>query len=294
MNFSLKTKYFLLFFTIHFYAAGSLSAQEYADMDWRDRMKLLVYTPRYFGPNAFRIQELNSGRLSTRWELEVRGEYHYYTGDKTKNLFGRLYIPVANGKAGIEISGVVYETYLTDEKTKQERNAVANSPPITCTGDLIITSYYQLLQSDKICDISVSGTLKTASGNRLCDARYTDAASYWFEMTAGRNLLQTADESVALRAQGMLGFYCWMTNDLVHRQNDALLYGYGGSLKWKNLTMAANWSGFHGYMKKGDRPVLFRSKMEFEMKKNILSLRYNHGIRDFLYDTYSVAIIRCF
>jgi hypothetical protein len=181
-----------------------------------------------------------------------------------------------------------------DNKTRQERNAVEYAPPITCRGDFIISSFYQVLQSDQVCDIAVSGTLKTASGNRLCDARYTDAASYWFEMTAGRNLIQTADKSIALRAQGMIGFYCWMTNDLVHRQNDAILYGYGGNLKLKNLTLAANWSGFHGYLKKGDRPVLFRSKLDFEVKKNILSLRYNHGIRDFLYDTYSVGLIRCF
>ena len=294
MNFFSKTKFPVLFLAIYICNVGSLLAQAYEDMDWRDRMALLVYSPRYFGPNAFRIQELHSGRLSARWEIEVRGEYHYYVGDQTKNIFGRLYIPIAAGKAGIEISGVAYETYLMDQKTLQERNAIATQPPITCKGDLIISAFYRLLQSDKVCDISASGTLKTASGNRLCDARYTDAASYWFEMTAGRNLLQTADQSIALRAQGMIGFYCWMTNDMVHRQNDAILYGYGGNLKLKNLTLAANWSGFHGYMKKGDRPVIFRSKLDFELKNNILSLRYNHGIRNFLYDTYSVGLIRCF
>jgi len=294
MHFFSKIKYFLLLFAIHIYSNDSLFAQEYDDMDWRERMKLLVYKPLYFGPNAFRIQELHSGSLSLRWEIEVRGEYHYYVGDQTKNIFGRLYIPIANGKAGVEIRGVIYETYLMDEATQHERNAVASQPPVYCRGDIIISSYYQLLRSDQVCDISISGSLKTTTGNRLCDARYTDAASYWFEMTTGRNLLQTADQSIALRAQGMIGFYCWMTNDLVHRQNDALLYGYGGSLKLKSATLAANWSGFHGYMKHGDRPVLFRSKLDFEVKKNILSLRYNHGIRDFLYDTYSVGLIRCF
>ena len=294
MKFPSKIQYILLFLFIHLLSTNFLLAQEYEDMDWRDRMKLLVYTPRYFGPNAFRIQELNSGILSTRWAIEVRGEYHYYIGDQTKDIFGRLYIPIANGKAGIEISGVVYETYLMDKKTQQERNAVDYHPPITCNGDFIISSYYQLLQNDKVCDISVSGTLKTASGNRLCDARYTDAAAYWFEMTVGRMFLQTADKSIAFRLQGMLGFYCWMTNDLIHRQNDAILYGYGGHLKLKNLTLATNWSGFHGYIKNGDRPVIFRSKLDFEVKNNILSLRYNHGIRDFLYDTYSVGLIRCF
>ena len=294
MHFFFKIRFLLLLFALHLFNIDSLFSQEYDEMPWRDRMELLVYVPRYFGPNAFRIQELNSGLLSKRVEVEVRGEYHYYIGDQTKNIFGRLYIPVANGKAGVEIRGVAYETYRTDEETKQERNAVDTHPPITCMGDLIISAYYQLLESDKLCDISVSGTLKTASGNRLCDARYTDAASYWFEMTAGRTLLQTADRAIALRAQGMLGFYCWMTNDMVHRQNDAILYGYGGSFKLKNLTLATNISGFHGYINKGDRPVIFRTKLDFEVKKNILSLRFNHGIQDFLYDTYSVGIIRCF
>ena len=294
MNFFSKTKYFLLLFTHFVYSTGSLLAQEYDDMYWRDRVTLLVYAPRYFGPNAFRIQELNSGRLSSRREIEVRGEYHYYVGDQTKNIFGRLYIPIANGKAGVEISGVAYETYLMDDETRKERNAVELQSPMATYGDFIISSFYQVLQSDTWCDITLSGNLKTASGRRLCDARFTDAASYWFEMTAGRDILQTADKSITLRLQGMIGFYCWMTNDMVHRQNDALLYGYGGSLKWKYLTIDANLSGFHGYMKRGDRPVIFRSKVDFEWKKNILSLRYNHGIKDFLYDTYSVGLIRCF
>jgi len=271
-----------------------LSAQQIEETDWREQMKLLNYSPRYFGPNAFRIHDLQSGRLGTRWEIEVRGEYHYFSGDPTKDLFGRLYIPIANGKAGIEISGVVVETYLTDEVTQKERHAAENQPLFTCTGDLIITSFYQALQSDQWCDLTFSGSLKTASGNRLCDARYTDAASYWFEMTAGRYLFQTADQRFSFRLQGMIGFYCWMTNDLVHRQNDAILYGYGGSLNILNLSLSANWSGFYGYKNDGDRPVIFRSKLNYEYKKNILSLRYNHGIRDFIYDTYSVGYIRCF
>jgi hypothetical protein len=294
MKFLFKLTYGLLFLILHLCNTDSLFAQEDEYVDWRDKMKLLVYSPRYFGPNAFRLPDLHSGRLGTRWEFEVRGEYHYYTGDQTKNLFARLYIPIANGKAGVEIRGVAVETYLMDDATRDERHAAENQPPFTCMGDFIISSYYQILQSDTWCDIIVSGNLKTTSGNRLCDARYTDAAAYWFEMTAGRNLLQTADKSIAFRLQGMIGFYCWMTNDMVHRQNDAVLYGFGSSLNIKNLSLAANWTGFHGYLNNGDRPMIFRTKLNYEYKKNILSLRYNHGVRDFLYDTYSVGLIRCF
>ena len=269
-----------------------LAQEDY--VDWREQMKDLIYSPHYFGPNAFRLPDLHSGRLGARWEIEVRGEYHYYTGDQTKDIFGRLYIPIANGKAGIEIKGVAVETYLMDEATQAERHAYDREPPFTCMGDFIISSFYQVVQSDRWVDIAVSCNLKTTSGNRLCDARYTDAAAYWFEMTAGRNLLQTADKSIVFRLQGMIGFYCWMTNDIIHRQNDAILSGFGGSLKIINLSLAADWSGFKGYRINGDRPMVFRSKLNFELKKNILSLRYNHGIKDFLYDTYSVGYIRCF
>ena len=294
MKLLLKIKYGLLLLIIHFFTAEILIAQEDEYIDWREQMKLLVYSPRYFGPNAFRLPDLHNGRLGTRWEIESRGEYHYYAGDQTKNFFARLYIPIANGKAGVEISGVIVETYLMDKETRDERHAFECEPPFTCNGDVIISSYYQVLKSDKWCDIAVSGNLKTTTGNRLCDARYTDAASYWFEMTSGRNLFQTADNSITIRFQGMIGFYCWMTNDMVHRQNDALLYGYGGSLNIKNLFLSANWTGFHGYKKNGDRPVVFRTKLNYKYKKNIISLRYNHGIRDFLYDTYTVGYIRCF
>ena len=50
---------------------------------WRDKTELLIYSPRFFCPNAFPIPEMRDGRVSERYEVEVRGEYHYYTGDKT-------------------------------------------------------------------------------------------------------------------------------------------------------------------------------------------------------------------
>ena len=232
------------------------------DEEWRERMKLLIYTPRYFGPNAFPISELRSGRIGTRWELELRGEYHYCTGDKTSDLFARLFIPIAHGKAGVEIAGVVTENYETTEAVKLERRAAETKPPFRCYGDVLIHSFYQVLRSDRWCDLMVSANLKTASGGRLADARYTDAASYWFDLTAGRNLLRNADGSAALRLQGLLGFYCWMTNDLVHRQNDALLYGFGMSAKLYNVSLAADYSGFYGYKNNGDYPVTLRTKFE--------------------------------
>ncbi|MDR2041227.1 MAG: hypothetical protein LBP98_02785 [Tannerella sp.] len=261
---------------------------------WREQTKLLIYAPRYFGANAFPLPELRSGKTGKRYEIELRGEYHYYTGDRTKDVYARLFVPFAKGRAGLEVSGVIREDYLTTEETKEARHAVENRPPIPCYGDVIVSSFYQLLQSDQWCDLMLGCSLKTASGGRLCDARYTDAATYWFDLTAGRDLVRSADHSAFLRVQGMIGFYCWMTNDLVHRQNDATLYGLGLGAGYKNVLLTCDYAGFYGYRHVGDHAVSLRYKFNYEYKKNILSLRFRYGMKDHLFDTYSAAYIRCF
>jgi hypothetical protein len=266
-----------------------LSAQ-----DWRETTKELIYTPRYFGPNAFPLPELQSGSIPARWEVEIRGESHTYTGDNTKDLYARLFIPVVKGRVGIELCGVVVEDYKMTRETADERHAFATESPITCYGDLIVNSYFQFLKSDKWCDITLCTNLKTASGGRLCDARYIDAAAYGFNLMFSRNLYWNATHTFALSMQGMTGFYCWMTNDLVHRQNDAFLYAAGGSATYRNASFSVDYSGFSGYKNNGDRPAMLRTKFNFEYRQNILSLRFRHGMKDFLYNTYSVAYIRCF
>jgi hypothetical protein len=268
-----------------------LQAQDEA---WQEQMKLLIYAPRYFGPNAFPLPELRDGSVSDRYEIELRGEYHFNPGDRTKDLFGRLFIPFAGGRAGVEISGVIEEDYETSDAVRDERHAIEKRPPIRCYGDAVISSFYRILRSDRWFDATVSSSLKTASGGRLCDARYTDAAAYWFDLTAGRDLVRSTDRSAFIRLQAMVGFYCWMTNNMVHRQNDATLFGAGLSAGYRNLLFACDYSGFDGYRNEGDYPVAFRYKLNYEYKKNILSLRYRHGMKDNIYDFYSVGYIRCF
>lgn len=265
-----------------------------ADESWREQMKDLIYSPRYFGPNALPIPELRSGRIDTRWEAEVRGEYHHYKGDDTKDLYARLFIPIANGLAGVELYGVIREDYKMTDETRKERHAVETEPPVGCHGDFIISSFYQVLRNEKWCDIMVSANFKTASGNRVCDARYTDAGAYWFDASFGRNMYQNADKTASIRLQMMAGFYCWMTNDLIHRQNDAFMYGIGTSGHYKFASLSVDFSGYHGYKDNGDSPMALRTKLNFEYKKNILSFRYKHGMKDNLYDSYSIGYIRCF
>jgi hypothetical protein len=279
-----------LFCILFLFLTASPSSAE----DWRDKMELIIYSPRYFGPNAFPMPEMRNGDVGRRIEAELRGEYHYYKGDKTKDIYARVLVPFVKGRAGVEVSLIVREKYKMLPETKDERFAAETEWPTGCTGDLIFTSFFQVLRSEKWADIVLSGTIKTASGNRLADARFTDAAAYWFDLNIARNLWKSTDGLASLRMQILGGFYCWMTNDRVYRQNDAIAYGGGLTGTYKNFILASNISGIRGYKNNGDRPIHWQNKLSYELKKNILTFRYTHGMKDRLYESYSLGYTRCF
>ncbi len=271
-----------------------LLSTQFAKADWRDNMENLIYSPRYFGPTAFPFPELRSGLSPTRYEVELRGQYHHYSGDKTKDLYARVLLPIFKGKAGVEVSCIIVEDYKLTPETRDERYAVETESPISYNGDIVVSAFFQILKSKKWMDVLASMTLKTASGSRVCDARYTDAAAYWFDVNVGRDLWKNQSGTATLRAQALVGFYCWMTNNIVHRQNDAISYGGGLTGTYRNFTLSTDLTGFHGYENNGDRPLILRNNLRYEFKKNIVSFRYNHGMKDYLYDNFSLGYIRCF
>jgi hypothetical protein len=276
-------------FTIIFIQNGKAQNES-----WREEMKNLIYSPRYFGPNAFPMPIMRDGLVSDRYEVELRGEYHYYTGDQTWDLVGRLLLPFFRGKAGIEVNWCFKEKYKLTLETKEERHAARANGPNNYSGDIVIGSFFQILKNEKWMDIVISANIKTASGGCLSDARFTDAATYWFDVNIGRNLWKSVDGKSSIRMQLLAGFYCWTTNSMVHRQNDAIAYGGGITGKYKGFTLSTDLSGFRGYENNGDRPIHWRNNLRYEIKKNIISFRYTHGIKDNLYDSYSLGYIRCF
>ncbi|MCS2919816.1 hypothetical protein NXW71_20150 [Parabacteroides merdae] len=211
---------------------------------WRDKTELLIYSPRYFGPNAFPIPEMRDGQVSERYEVEVRGEYHYYTGDKTWDIVGRALLPFFRGRAGIEVNWCFKEKYKMTPETRDERFAVDTESPIKYNGDIVISSFFQVLKSEKWVDATISANIKTASGGRLCDARFTDAASYWFDVNMGRNLWKSADGKASIRMQALAGFYCWMTNDMVHRRTTPSHTESGSPVNTEASRSPPTWPGF--------------------------------------------------
>ena len=105
--------------------------------DGSDRMENLIYSPRYFGPNAFPMPTLRDGQVSQWYEAELRGEYHAYTGDKTWDLRGRLLLPFFRGRAGVEIDWCFKEKYKMTPETRDERFAAGTEGGKGCRRQLL-------------------------------------------------------------------------------------------------------------------------------------------------------------
>ena len=256
--------------------------------DWRDRMDSLIYSPKFFGPNAFPIPELIAGKISNEYEIGVRFDYHSAEGDNTRDFYARGHIPFGT-KAALEVSGVFYEKYRTSEKIKEERYAawMELQGNDLCYGDITITSMFQVLESDKWFDAMIFAGIKTASGNRLSDARHTDAASYWVGVDIGKNIFQSEKRDRYLRLGGMFGFYCYMTNLPHNRQNDAWMASGGILFRIENVYFDTTLRGFQGYWDEGDEPLLFHSQLKYRIRNHSFYCRYQYGLHDFIYQTFS-------
>ena len=85
-------------------------------------------------------------------------------------------------------------------------------------------------------------------------ARYTDSPGYYFDLTAGKPL----SPGGPLKLLGLLGFYVWQTNQDLHFQDDAFLFGAGLEYNQNNWRIDFNSVGYLGYMSNGDKPIVVR------------------------------------
>jgi len=249
-----------------------------------------TYSPAYFGPNALPVPEIRSGLIKKRINLETRSDMHLSTGDNTFNFFLKLDVPFLDGKVAIEAFGVPFEVYKMDTITRDERAVRDRDAEGTAVGDLYISTKIQLLSDHRSWpDLMLGITLRTASGNSLGDARYTDAPGYYFDLSAGKSF--KPGESLFLRPFIMFGFYVWQTNDDIHFQNDAFLYGLGVSLYQDKYEFNVKYGGYKGYLGNGDAPMVLRANAFYKWPKTHLKLSFQQGLQDFEYSTISLGAV---
>lgn len=248
----------------------------------------LKMTPRYFGPNALPVPRVSPGRLSTDIRLEGTAAYHFSKGDHTQNLKGRLYWPLSKGRAAIEVSGVPLEHYRMDSATRDERVARDYDGEGYASGDVHVSSYFQILQDHNSWpDILLRVYLRAPSGNNAEAARFTDTPGYAFDLSTQKTW--QLQPHTRLKWFIMAGLYFWQTNT-AHKQNDAYLYGTGLQLRHRQTTINGRLAGYSGYFNNGDHPVVVRGSLEQRFTSRFAArLSLQHGLHDFLYTTVRIS-----
>lgn len=265
---------------------NELHGWEEGDPGWRNWIKI---TPGYLGPNALPVPEVKRGFLNSKTEFELTASSHFLKGDPTQDISGRLFVPFAQSKIAVEIYGVILEHFAFSEEIRNERFARIEDGKGYAMGDLYFSTLIQLSKDRKFPNTLLRMAGKTASGNQLEGARYTDSPGYFFDLSFSKNLGKT--ETGLFRPFGLAGFYSWQTNDELNLQNDAFLYAIGADYERNGLLLSASWSGYAGYKNERDRPMQLNFELRKDFNGKAFRIQYINGLRDLEYKTVRFSFV---
>jgi hypothetical protein len=255
--------------------------------DWRGWIHI---TPGYLGPNALPVPEVKKGIVPAGTNFELGLDFHFMKGDPTQNIFAKYRHSFANDKIAVELYGVALEHYAMSDTIRDERIARDKDGKGLAIGDFYFSTLVQLVKGKKFPDTMFRIAGRTASGGKLEAARYSDSPGYFFDFSFSKEYYGK-DERMSFQPFASFGFYSWQTNDDLNLQNDALMYGAGADLKWLRWSVSNSLSGYSGYKKERDQPMVYTFDLNRRLKRNTLRLQYLYGLRDWKYQTIKLSYI---
>ena len=240
--------------------------------------------PAYFGPNAFPVPDMLTGRTSAVWKLEAYVDNYISTRyrwneDYTASTFLRLTVPLFSDRANLVIWGPLTEYFQMGSDVCRMRRIPKEGPVSRfISGDIYISTDFMLLTQEKHgFDIAMRAALKSASGNDFANARYYDSAGYFFDAAVGREITIIPEKS-GLRLAASGGFLCWQTAN--GRQNDAVMYGVSASYRYRWIQIASEYGGYFGWEKDGDAPMTLKTRIAASFGKVDITLGHQMGLTD--------------
>ena len=255
---------------------------------WRE---YLIFSPRYLGPNALPIPEQGTGEVFSESEIRLTGNAQWSRGDRTWHP--ALYARYAAWPERISLSlyWVPLEFFTTTHEWKTERRVFHSSYHARqAIGDVLLNTQIQLKrESETWPGITLRLGYRFASSNTVGAARFTDSPGYHFDLSVGKDYTLW---SGTWRPVVMMGFLVWQTNLDTHVQNDAVLFGGGFSYQYEQWESGAHLRGYVGYLNNGDFPLLAEAYLKKSWKRGYIFLRFQHGMKDRLYDRLELGVGR--
>jgi hypothetical protein len=251
----------------------------------------MTVSPAFFGPNALPVPELRNGAVDTCIRFEAAAGVRTSKGDDTYDSRLRLSVPVVKGRVSMECSVVPVEFYRMDTVTRDLRAARDRDGKGRAGGDFHFFTLVTVVKDHTgLPDISFEAAFRTASGTQLGAARYTDAPGYHFALSVGRTY--RLSDTWSLRPYGSFGFYAFQTYDARRLQDDCLLWGVGSDLAKGRWSWFNQLTGYRGYNHNGDSPVVYRSGIRYSAGDYQFVARFEEGLHDFAYTSFSFGLVR--
>jgi hypothetical protein len=252
-------------------------------------IQYMTMSSAFMGPNALPVPDVTSGNLDTTLQIELSGDYHFSRGDKTRNFYTRGYLPLYENRFAVSVDVVPYEWFKTDTVTRDVRAARGRNGKGGAGGDIYFSCLFQLLRNKEHWpDLAFRSAYRLASGTNLRNARFTDGPGYYFDLSAGKNF---SFRSKQIRLYAMGGFYAYQTFDLEHLQNDCLLYGCGMDVTFKKWKIIQSLAGYSGYLQIGDKPLVYRTGIQWLRANFDWKISYQWGIQDYDFQRIRLGIV---
>jgi hypothetical protein len=246
------------------------------------------YSTSWFGPNANPVPAFTDARINAKTTFSLMGDYYFGFGDKTKNAYFVIDIPLLPERVSFKIWCAFLERYKVTEELSilREMEGVTSGKAF---GNFYVQTRISILKERRIApSIILNTTLITASGTGFQQKRYFDTPGYYFDFEFGKSIRTNAKFINEIRAVANLGFLCWETTN--SEQNDAPLYGgkiIFGNEKWKlENTLSGYWGWMHTnprWVDYGDAPLVYATKFSIMTGNISYFAQYQFGINDFPY-----------
>lgn len=254
---------------------------------WRGLMHI---SPGYLGPNALPVPDVKKGYVPAGSNIELGLDFHFQKGDPTQDIFAKYYRSFANNKIAIELYGVVVEHYAMSDSIRDSRIARDFGGKGFAVGDLYFSTLIQIVKGRKFPDTMFRMAGRTSSGSQIEGARFSDSPGHFFDFSFSKEYVGK-NAKMTFLPFASFGFNSWQTNDDMNLQNDAVMYATGMDIKWDRWLISNSLSGYSGYKKERDRPMVYTFDLNRKLKKNALRLQYLYGLRDWNYQTFKFSYI---
>jgi hypothetical protein len=249
--------------------------------------RYIITKPKYLGPNALPVPLITNGTIDSVSSLTLTSNFHFSKGDNTQNLAIYGNYSLVRNKISFDAYWVPFEYFNMSHAIKEERHVFSHFYYYRkAMGDLHLNTNIQLLNKwRKHIHLAMRVGYRFPTSSGLGMARFTDAPGFYFDLSFGKPF----DKS-PLKIIGMAGLYVWQTNTDGFRQNDAFLFGSG--LEWNRNKWKAQvyGTGYLGYMKNGDKPVMLRAFAERKLKRFSVLFRIQKGLHDFNYTSLEAGV----